>query len=237
MEKSYQISKEGIFKSHKYLREHFYFLPVAMILAIPFSHYVKDKTWEFSYTYGPPIAVGAFIALGVIPTLIMHLIHWKKSQGFSVSIDSKNRNIRFNLNEKDSFTFSFDELTVVEHLTLYQQDKRRLSTGWSNYSYLQVKTPDNKEFQISSLILTQEEFPIEAVTTKYTFWPSISNLYQDHQPEIERMEQLRKEKLNFWKNKFSDLSPEELHSRLERPKDYAELPRTAMEQLLNEKSH
>lgn len=237
LERSYQISKEGISKSLKYLRQHLYYLPVGLILAIPFIHYIKDKSWEFSYTYGPLMAVAAFILFEIVPTLIFHLLHWKKSQGFKVFIDSSNRVIKFQLNETDSYTFNFEDLTVIEYLSLYQQDKRRLSTGWSNYSYLQVRTPDNKEFKISSLILTQDQFPLEVSETKYSFWPSISSIYKDHQPEMEQAHQLRNEQLNNWKVKFSSLTTDELESRLERANDYDELPRSAMKELLKEKSY
>jgi hypothetical protein len=208
-----------------------------MLLAIPFGHYIKDKSWEFSYTYGPPLAIIAFIFFEVVPTLIFHLIHWTKSQGFKVSIDYTNRIITFHLKNNSNYSFSFDDLKVIEHLTLYQQKKKGFSTGWSNYSYLQIQTPNNKEFQISSLILTKEQFPIEPIETKYSFWPSINSIYKDYQPEIDIDQQLRKEQLKRWKEKFSNLSTEELKSRLERAKDFDELPRTAMEELLNKKSY
>jgi hypothetical protein len=208
-----------------------------MLLVIPFAHYVKDKSWEFSYTYGPLIAISVFVLFEVVPTLIFHLIQWTKSKGLKVLIDSTNRVITFQLKGNNSYTFSFDNLTVTEHLTLYQQNKKRLSTGWSNYSYLQITTPDNKEFQISSLILTKNQLPIEPIQTKYSFWPSIDSVYKDYQQEIEREQQLRERQLNNWKIKFSGLSTDELKSRLERPKDYDELPRMAMEELLKEKTY
>jgi len=208
-----------------------------MLLVIPFAHYVKDKSWEFSYTYGPPLAVAAFILFEVVPTLIFHLIHWTRSQGFQILIDSTNKTITFQLSKDNSCEFSFDDLTVTEHLSLYQENKKRLSTGWSNYSYLQISTTDNKEFQISSLILTKDQFPIEPTETKYSFWPSISSVYKDHQPEIEQAQQLREEQLNNWKIKFSSLTADELKSKLERPMDFDELPRTAMQELLKEKSY
>ena len=236
LEKEYQISKAGISKSLKYLRKHFYYLPVGMLFVIPFAHYIKDKSWEFSYTYGPPLAVAGFIVLEVIPTLIFHLIHWTRSQHFQILIDSANKTITFRLNKGGSHKFSFDQLTVTEHLSLYQENKKRLSTGWSNYSYLQISTSDNKEFQISSLILTKEQFPIEPIETKYSFWPSINSAYKDHQPEIDRTEQHRKEQLNNWKEKFSNLSSEELKSRLEQPKDYDELPRLRWKNYLKKKA-
>ena len=207
-----------------------------MLLVIPFAHYFKHKSWEFSYTYGPPFAVAVFIVFEVVPTLIFHLIHWKRSKGFQILIDSSNNNITFQLSKGNSYEFSFDDLTVTEHLSLYQENKKRLATGWSNYSYLQISTPDNKEFQISSLILTKDQFPIEPTKSKYSFWPSISSVYKDHQPDIERAQKLRDEQLNNWKIKFSNLSADELKSRLERPMDYNELPRTAMQELLKEKN-
>ncbi len=210
---------------------------MGLILAIPFIHYFKDKSWEYSYTYGSLFALIGFIIFEVIPTLTFHLIHWKKSKELELFIDSSNKVIKFQLNQIEAYEFTFDDLIVTEHLSLYQQDKRRLSTGWSNYSYLQISTSDNKEFQISSLILTKDQFPIEPTETKYSFWPSISSVYKDHQPEIEQAQQLRNKQLNSWKIKFSDLTANELKSRLERPKDYDELPRTAMEQLLKEKSY
>jgi len=208
-----------------------------MIFAIPFLHYIKDKSWEISYTYGPPLAVVSFLVLEVIPTLIFHLIQWKRSLGLKVLIDSSNKTIGFQLNKNEIYKYTFDELIVTEFLSLYQENKKRWSTGWSNYSYLQVKVPDNKEFQISSIILTRYEFPIEPTETKYSFWPSISSVYKDHQPEIDRTKLYRKEQLNNWKEKFSNLSHEELKSRLEQPKHYGELPRLAMELLLKEKNY
>jgi len=237
LEKSYKISKEGISKSLKYLRRHFYYLPIGMLLVIPFAHFIKDKSWEFSYTYGPPLAVAAFIVFEVIPTVLFHLIHWTRSQCFQILIDSAHNTITFQLGKDSSHKFSFDELTVIEHLSLYQENKKRLSTGWSNYSYLQISTSDNKEFQISSLILTKDQFPIEPIETKYSFWPSINSAYKDHRPEIELAQQLRDEQLNNWKLKFSSLTADELKSRLERPMDYDQLPRMAMEDLLKEKSY
>lgn len=208
-----------------------------MLLVIPFAHYIKGKSWEFSYTFGPPIAVGVFILIEAVPTLIMHLIHLSKSRHFRITFNLNDRTVRFRPNKQDDFTFNFDELTIIEHLTLYQQNKNRLSTGWSNYSYLQISTSDNKEFQISSLILTKDQFPIEPTQTKYSFWPSISSAYKDHQPEIERTEQLRKSQIRDWKHKFEHLTLEELKSKLERPTDFDELPRTAMEELVKEKSY
>ncbi|GEO20984.1 hypothetical protein CQA01_15180 [Cyclobacterium qasimii] len=208
-----------------------------MLLVIPFAHYIKDKSWEFSYTYGPPIAVAAFIAFEIVPTLIFHLIHWTKSQGLKVFIDTTNRVITFQVSAGNCYKFGFDDLTVIEYLTLYQQNKKRLSTSWSNYSYLQITTTDNKEFQISSLILTKDQFPIEPFETKYSFWPSITTIYKDNQPEIERAQQLQAEQVNILKVKFSNLTMDELKSRLERQKDYDELLIMAMEELLKEKSY
>ncbi|MEO9485462.1 MAG: hypothetical protein ABJG47_18525 [Ekhidna sp.] len=240
MEKSYQISKIGRHNSLKYFRRHLYSIPITILVSVPFLHYVKEQTWEFSITYGAPITIGAFLIFELLPTLIMHLNHYLNSKSLTVIINSDSRTIKFE-KEEIKFNYEFDELTVKQHLSIYQKNKvdgnKRISTPWSNYSYLKIRTPDNKEFRISSLILTKDEFLIEPIETKYSFWPSISSVYKDFQPEIERTERLRAVQLNNWKNKFSSLTTQELKSKLERPKDYDELPRAAMEQLLKEKSY
>ena len=100
-----------------------------------------------------------------------------------------------------------------------------------------LRTSDNKEFNISSIVLSPSEFPIEPKHISYSYWPSINSWYVNRQEKIDSNQNLYNERLKNWKDKFSNLTVEELKSRLERPKDYDELPRVAMEELLKEKSY
>lgn len=192
--------------------------------------------WEFSLIFGPLAAIGTFVLFSLTPTWIIHLNHKLKSQEFRVTINIASETVEFQINENQNYKFGFGQLTVVEYLTLYQQNKNRLSTAWSNYSFLQIKTFDNKEFRISSLILTRNEFPIVPIQTKFALWPSITNIYLDLQPEIERTIKRSDDQVNYWKRKFSDLTIDQLRSRLERGDEFDKLPRTAMEELVKEKA-
>ncbi|MDF9796337.1 hypothetical protein OKW21_001600 [Catalinimonas alkaloidigena] len=237
MKKSYQISKEGIYQSLKYLRIHFYVLPATMLIAIPFAHYIKGKDWEFSITFGPPIMIGVFLLIDVIPTAIVHLSHFLANRNLKVTVNNDNKVVAFQfLKSHQEFNYRFDQLRVIRYLTLYQQNKNRLSTGWSNYSYLRFITEDNKEFNISSTVMTSDQISIEATQTRYIFWPSMNASYRDNYPDIGKQEQDRQLQLDNWKKKFSDLTYEQIKSRLEDPDKFDKLPRMALEELLEEKN-
>ena len=209
-----------------------------MVAVIPFAYYIKGQTWDFSVKYGPPIAAGAFIAFELIPTAIMHLTHFLKNRFVQVMVNPKTGTVRFiKLNEQ--YTFEFNELIVTQHLPIYHKNKidknKRISTPWSNYSFLKIKTTDNKEFNVSSLIISGTEFPIEPTQIKYSLWPSIGDWYVNRQLEIDEANELLNQQLTDWKQKFSELTAKQLESKLRTPEHLAEIPRMAMEQLLAER--
>jgi len=181
------------------------------------------------------LAIAFPLAILYLPLLFLHITHYQSSKRLTVSIDQNVQTVTFEKEVK--FTYRYDQLTVENNLSLYQENKRRRQTPWSNYSFLRVRAADNKVFYISSIVMTIREFPISATVNKYSFWPSFSKWYHDLQPEIERIQQQRNEQLNDWKVKFSSLTVEELKLRLEHHKDYDELPRAAIEELLKEKSY
>jgi hypothetical protein len=197
----------------------------------------------YLYSAGEQLSAITFIllfsiALTYLPVLIVHQTHLWLNKSLTVTIDNLQRTITFEKGFK--FTYSFDDLEVENHLTIYHKnriDKRnRRMTVWSNYSYLQVTSSDNKQFNVSSIIINSEDFPIKPSRIRYFFWPFFKGWYIDLQPELNRKEKLNKELLRKWKLKFSDLTTEQLRSKLEQPSNYDELPITAMKDLLKEKS-
>lgn len=239
MSRFYKISRSGIFKSNKYLIRYLYLLPILCILAIPLDHYRNGWDWGKAVAYAVPVAISSFLVFGVIPNLVLHLTHFFSNRNISISIDSKEDKITIQKDQK--FSYKWEELTVSLNIPIYHKNKvdnnNRWVTPWSNYSYLTLRTPDNKEFNISSIVLSQSELPIEPSEINYLLWPSIKPWFVNRQIEIDRNQKIYRKRINNWKQKFADLSVEELKSRLERPKDYDELPKSAMEELLKEKSY
>ncbi|GAA5025019.1 hypothetical protein GCM10011506_09160 [Marivirga lumbricoides] len=131
----------------------------------------------------PLINLLGFMALGVLPTLIMHLSHFFANRNFEVLIDPHANQITFK--EKEEFQYAYEDLTVTRHLPLYHKKKldgnHRMLTPWSNYSFIRVRTNDNKEFNISSTLLNYEDFPIEPSQTNYSLWPMMKKAYIDHE--------------------------------------------------------
>jgi len=212
-------------------------LPILCILGIPLAHYRNGWDWEKAAEYAVPVAISSFLVFGVIPNLIMHLSHYFSNQNISISIDYKENKITIQKDQK--FSYKWEELTVSLNIPIYYKNKvdnnNRWATPWSNYTYLTLRTPDNKEFNISSIVISQSELPIEPNEINYSLWPSIKPWFINRQIEIDRNQERNRERINSWKQKFSDLTAEELKSRLRRPKDYDELPKKAMEELLKEK--
>jgi hypothetical protein len=199
---------------------------------IGFAFYLNYKNADIEIIV---LAITFPLCMLDLPLLILHLTHYQSSKGLKISIDENAKTVTF---EKDvKFTYRYDQLTIENNLSLYQENKRRRQTPWSNYSYLRVRTFDNKEFYISSIIMNIREFPISPSANKYSLWPSFSNWFIDLQPKIEKSKQMEFEQMDKWKRKFSSLTVEELRSRLEQPKDYDKFPRIAMEELLKEKSY
>ncbi|PTB97644.1 hypothetical protein C9994_02065 [Marivirga lumbricoides] len=212
-------------------------LPILSVLAIPLAHYRNGWNWEKAVEYAVPVTISSFLVLGVIPNLIMHLTHYFSNRNLSILIECEEKKIRI---QKDlKFSYKWNELTIILNTPIYHKNKvdnrNRWETPWSNYSFFTLITPDNKEFNISSIVLSPSELPIEPTEIKYSLWPSIKPWYVNRQIEIDCNQKHKRERINGWKQKFSDLTVEELKSMLGRPKDYDELPKIAMEELLKEK--
>tara|TARA_R110002126_G_scaffold107322_1_gene242584 strand:+ start:141 stop:872 length:732 start_codon:yes stop_codon:yes gene_type:complete len=239
LEKSYKIAGKAILKSNKYLIRCLFSLPIVSIIAIPLAHYRNGWDWEKAFEYAAPVTILSFLVFGVIPTLIMYLSHYFSNRNTSIQIDYEFKKITIQKIQK--FSYPWNELSVTLNKPIYHKNKvdknYRWVTPWSNYSFLTLRTSDNKEFNISSIVLSPSEFPIEPKHISYSYWPSINSWYVNRQEEIDSNQNLYNERLKNWKDKFSNLTVEELKSRLERPKDYDELPRVAMEELLKEKSY
>ncbi len=210
-----------------------------MILSIPFAHYIKGLDWELAKELGPPLALLAFVIVEVIPTSIMHLTHYLSNKNLEVIIHTESKEITF---KKDmEYTFSYSELTITLYNPIYHKNKvdgnNRWATAWSNYSFLRIETTDNKEFNVSSTVINNDEFPLEPTHTKYSLWPSIGKWFVNRQLEIDKADEFRKKQIVNWKTKFSNLSLSEQEARLEHPEQYDELPIIAMRELLKEKSY
>ena len=221
--KEYRINNPAIIKSLKHTLYGLLAWPI-LIIGLKF------------YAYDNEIIVGAIlISLCIFysPLIVIHFYHIKNSKGFTVRVDENVRNITFEKDKK--FTYRFDQLIVENHLTIYQEDKRRKPLPWSNYSFLKVLTDDNKAFYISSTMMTARQFPITTKIKKYSFWPLFDYWYIDYEIVNKEIEEARAQKINSWKTKFSNLTIEELETRLRRPKDYREIPREAMTEVLKQK--
>ncbi len=212
-------------------------IPILCILAIPLAHYRNGWDWQKAAEHAVPVVISTFLVFGVIPNLIMHLTHYFSNRNLSILIDCEEKKITI---QKDlKFAYKLNELTIILNTPIYHKNKvdnrNRWETPWSNYSFFTLITPDNKEFNISSIVLSHSELPIEPTEIKYSLWPTIKPWYVNRQIEIDRNQEIYREQINNWKQKFSDLTAEELKFKLGRPKDYDELPKIAMEELLKEK--
>lgn len=152
------------------------------------AHFIKGYEWIDAIKIVPIINLVGFVILAVLPTLIMHLSHILSNKNFEVYIDASSNEITFKRDEE--FRYSYDELTVTRHLPLYHKKKldgnHRVLTPWSNYSFIKVRTTDNKEFNISSTVLNHEDFPVAPTKTNYSIWPVIKRAYIDHEEESMR---------------------------------------------------
>lgn len=149
------------------------------------AHFIKGYEWTEAIKIVPLINLVGFIILAVLPTLIMHISHFLSNKNFEVYIDESSNEITFKRDQE--FRYAFEDLTVTRHLPLYHKKKldgnHRVLTPWSNYSFIKVRTNDNKEFNISSTVLNHEDFPVAPTETNYSIWPVIKRAYIDHQQE------------------------------------------------------
>jgi hypothetical protein len=91
------------------------------------------------------------------------------------------------------------------------------------------------EFNVSSIIMNNIDFPVQPIERKFSGWPSIGRPFVNRQIEIDLQKNERDQHLNNWKQRFEKLSLEEINKKLERPKDLDELPRQALNELRKER--
>ncbi|MGF1637282.1 MAG: hypothetical protein ACFCUU_09425 [Cyclobacteriaceae bacterium] len=230
----YKINKKEIRNSLKYLIRDLYELPIIIVGVILFLHFIKALDFVISFKLGFTFTLGLYLLTKIIPTLIMHLIHHNSNKGVELEIDKLNEIIKI---KKDrEFIYRYSELAVLLYLPIYHKNKvdkmMRLATGWSNYSFIRIKTKDNKEFNISSILIRKEEFPIEPSEVKYSLWPSIGKWYENTQILLDD----ERNRLSRWKDKFSTLTIEQIDEKLRDSERFDVLPRKALIELRNEKT-
>jgi hypothetical protein len=193
----------------------------------------QGNTWTYAISIG---LLGPSIFF-VIPTSIMHLNHFLSNRKLSVKVDEQNQTVIFQIEK--SYAFHFSDLKVTQHLSIYQKNKfdrgRRREAPWSHYSFLRITTPNNMEFNVSSIIMNNIDFPVQPIERKFSGWPSIGRPFVNRQIEIDLQKNERDQHLNNWKQRFEKLSLEEINEKLERPKDLDELPRQALNELRKER--
>ncbi|WOK07764.1 hypothetical protein RT717_03885 [Imperialibacter roseus] len=226
MTQKYSINRTATYKSLKYWRHLLSSAPLVIILAAPFAHYIKGMDWDTAKVVGPISALVGYAIIGAVPTLIMHLVHYFSNRGVQIIVDQESACVTFR--REIEFTYSFDDLTVTQHSSLYQENKRRIPTSWSNYSFLQVRTSDNKEFNISSIIMSMDEFPVKPLNYSYSFWPAMADWCIHHDYNRNKL-------LTVWKDRFSKLTIEQIESQLKEGNRLEQLPKQALEELLAEK--
>ncbi|SMG21908.1 hypothetical protein SAMN05661096_01246 [Marivirga sericea] len=150
-------------------------MPIFMLISIPIAYYLKGYSWEESFIVGPLFNIGMFVVLGCLPTLIIHISHYWNSKDLRVFIDDEAGKIT--IDQDQTYQYNLESLEFTEHLALSKKrnedGKFRILTPWSNYSYIKIKTEDNQEFTISSIVISTEDFPFEVNQKKYTLWPAI----------------------------------------------------------------
>jgi len=150
-------------------------LPVLMLISIPIAYYLKGYSWETSLKIGPLFNLGAFLILGCIPTLIVHISHYWNSKDLKLFIDHEAGKITIDQDEQHQY--DLQSLRFVEYLAFskkrHEDGKFRIITPWSNYSYIKIKTDDYKEFNISSTVIDSKDFPVDINHKEYTLWPVI----------------------------------------------------------------
>lgn len=148
-------------------------MPFLMLLSIPIAYYVKGFSLEMSVKVGPLFNLGAFVLLGCVPTLIVHSSHYWRNKNLKLYIDDDNGLLT--IDQEQKLQYDFASLECTEYLALSKKrnedGKFRVITPWSNYSYIKIKTRDQKVYKISSTVINSEDFPVELTEKKYTFWP------------------------------------------------------------------
>lgn len=238
MKTLHRINKNDTLNSLKYLVRQLYALPFLLIISVPFAHYIKGMDWETSKELAPLFALIAIFIFEVIPTSIMHLTHYISNKQLTVEIDRIEQTITLKKGN-GTFYFRFEDLVVELHTPIYHKNKidnmKRWATPWSNYSYMKVISKNNKEFNISSTLIRPEEFPIQVEKIKYSFWPVIKNWFVNREEIIDAEIELKRQRLNMWKDKFSVLTLEEIERKLTNPESLDDYPKKALIELRNEK--
>jgi len=147
-----------------------------MLISIPIAYYLKGYSWEDSFIVGPLFNLGMFLILGCLPTLIVHFSHYWNSKNLKLFVDDEAGKITIDQHQKHQY--DLNSLEVTEHLSLFKKreedGKFRIITPWSNYSYIKIRTEDNHEFKISSIVMDSKDFPVEVDQKEYTLWPVIT---------------------------------------------------------------
>jgi hypothetical protein len=145
-------------------------LPLLMGISIPIAYYLKGFTWEESIIIGPLVNVLAFLFLGALPTFLIHRSHLKYRVASPPHIDTKKQTIFLN-----DIIYPIDSLDFTHHLAWIQKSKQdgkfRLTTPWSNYSYIAVKTKQDQTFYLSSTQIIMDQFFVEISQKQYHLFP------------------------------------------------------------------
>lgn len=171
----------------------------------------------------------------ILPFHIQYLI---KNWNTKLIINEAEEKIEIHIRKKVN-VFSFSEIKTQRHILGHYKPGRQKSwtpIPFDYYGYVNIKTNDDRNFAITSLIADPFKFPLKIDSTIYGF-PFIKK--EITQSDIETLKTAKTEeteqKINYFIENFKSTSIEELKKKLENEKVLDKNAKIAIERILEPK--
>lgn len=216
------------FKNQLYSIRQFIYLLIPVIIVIIFF---EIQNLDLNSEAGVFTIVGffAFFLILILPFHIQYLIeNWNTK----LIVDNNSKKIKIIQGNKIS-EFNINEI-YAERIIGHQDSWK---SPFKYYGFIRIKTKNNEEYIITSLMANPFKFPLKIDKTKYSLPYIKKSLTKAELEDLISEEKENKErKVNFFTNSFKNLSTKELILKIDNKKEMQIEAVIAAERIIKERT-
>jgi len=174
-----------------------------------------------------------------IPALILHSIYYSINRKTELNYNTEYQEFRI-IHDDNTYEFMKRDIKVIERI--YYSDYRLakwkqnyIPMPWRNYGLLRIQTNNGDEIFLTSLMIDIVNPPIRPTSNKYKYIPFPPKTLKQKQIEIKEAEDSRKNRIEHFKLKFSDLTLMDLNQKIN-DDGLTEEAKIAAEKLISERN-